>query len=225
MTSYLEIKQCLRDILAIDADIDETCDIVWQVSSYFDEDIKIIFNNHDIKAAYDDMQNYTLDKLEISTATYREVALQFFRPYERSIAELECINDQINGITYSVGPASSTYCMFLLDAVFQDSKVNGRKSYIDLRHKSRLMLRRNRGDIERNDSMELLPELFRAYTLKVYSAKTVAIAQLRNYATSFEFQFMYKKNMAISEYTNIQDMYLIGNSVLRYSSENIDSPP
>ena len=149
MTSYLEIKQCLRDILAIDADIDETCDIVWQVSSYFDEDIKIIFNNHDIKAAYDDMQNYTLDKLEISTATYREVALQFFRPYERSITELECINDQINGITYSVGPASSTYCMFLLDAVFQDSKVNGRKSYIDLRHKSRLMLRRNRGDIER----------------------------------------------------------------------------
>lgn len=89
MTSYLEIKQCLRDILAIDADIDETCDIVWQISSYFDEDIKIIFNNHDIKAAYDDMQNYTLDKLEISTATYREVALQFFRPYERSIVELE----------------------------------------------------------------------------------------------------------------------------------------
>lgn len=225
MTSYLEIKQCLRDILAIDADIDETCDIVWQISSYFDEDIKIIFNNHDIKAAYDDMQNYALDKLEISTATYREVALQFFRPYERSIAELECINDQINGITYSVSPASSTYCMFLLDAVFQDSKVNGRKSYIDLRHKSRLMSRRNRGDIEKSDSMELLPELFRACTLKVNSAKSVAIAHLRNYATSFEFQFMYKKNMAISEYTNIQDMYLIGNSVLRYSSENIDSPP
>ena len=40
MASYLEIKQCLRDILAINADIDETCDIVWQVSSYFDEDIE-----------------------------------------------------------------------------------------------------------------------------------------------------------------------------------------
>lgn len=190
MASYLEIKQLLSDILDIDMDVDENCDIVWHAPLYFEESIEIIFNNHDIKTAYDDLQNYVLDKLEISTTTYREVALQFSRPYERNIAELECINDPVNGITYSVGPASATYCMFLLNAIFEDNKVNRRRYYVDLRHRRRLMFRRNRDGIERNNSIELLSELLRACTLKVNSIKPVEIVQLRNYATSFEFQFI-----------------------------------
>lgn len=75
MASYLEIKQLLSDILDIDMDVGENCDIVWHAPLYFKESIEIIFNNHDIKTAYDDLQNYVLDKLEISTTTYREVAL------------------------------------------------------------------------------------------------------------------------------------------------------
>ena len=75
MASYLEIKQLLSDILDIDMDVDENCDIVWHAPLYFEESIEIIFNNHDIKTVYDDLQNYVLDKLEISTTTYREVAL------------------------------------------------------------------------------------------------------------------------------------------------------
>ena len=41
MASYLEIKQLLSDILDIDLDVDENCDIVWHAPLYFEESIEI----------------------------------------------------------------------------------------------------------------------------------------------------------------------------------------
>lgn len=41
MASYLEVKQLLRDILCIDMDIDEKCDILVPISSYLEEGTNI----------------------------------------------------------------------------------------------------------------------------------------------------------------------------------------
>lgn len=225
MATYIEIKQLLKDILCIEMDINEDCDIIFPISSYPKQNVNIVFSNDVLKSAFDNMQRYNKDKLEFSTIYYREVALQFFNSYGRNSSDIEPIDDLVNGLTYSVGLASIEYCMFLLDAIVESVKVNGRRAYIDLRHRSRIIFRRNINDEYANNPIELLPELLRAYTLKIRSTKPVSISRLRDFAASFEFQFMYKKSVAISEYTDVQDMYSIGNSILRYSRESIESPP
>ena len=225
MASYLEVKKILKDILCIDTDIDETCDITIPITSYSSEETNIVLPNNELKIAFDKMQNYTKDKLEISTHTCREVALQLFAPLTRSFVESGPINDSINGLIYSLGPASSEYCLFLLHELAESVKFNGRKSLIDLRHRRRMLFRRNINDSESINPMSLLPEILRVYTLKISSIKPILISQLRDYAASFEFQFMYKQGSAVSEYTDLQDMYSIGNSILRYSRERMDSPP
>lgn len=225
MASYLEIKQLLKEILNIEMDMDETCDIIVPVGWRLGEYETIVFPNDVLKSAFDDMQEYSKERLEMSTTTSREVALRFSDPIGRKYADIEGINDNINGLAYSVGLASLEYCMFLLDSIIESVKVNGRRIYVDLRHRSRMILGRRTGDESEGFSIELLPELLRVYTLKINSAHPVSIIHLRNYAASFEFQFMYKQSTAVSEYTNVQDMYSIGNSIFRYDRENMDVPP
>ena len=87
------------------------------------------------------------------------------------------------------------------------------------------MSRRDISDQASENAIDLLPEVLKAYTLKISSVRAVPAFRLRSYAASFEFQFMYKQGVALSEFTDVQDMCSIGNSILRYSCESMDSPP
>jgi len=225
MATFMEIKQLLKDILCVEMEIDETCDIICPISAHSGCDTRITIPNSVLKAAFESMQSYTTDKLEITNMAYREVAIQFLGQTIRGISELEPIADPVNGLIYSIGPASLDYCMFLLNAIVEHVRVNGRKIYLDLRHRSRIMFRRNMNERINNNPAELLPDVLRAYTLKISSSSPISVSKLRDYAASFEFQYMYKQSVAISEYSDIQDMCSIGNSILRYYRESIDSPP
>ena len=222
MASFLEIKQVLKEILCIETEIDENCDIVWNSS---DECTKLIFRNDTLKQAFDNIGNYKRDKLVIITTNYREVALRLFGPISRNAMDLEMLDDRINGFSYSVGPASLDYCMFLLDSIAESVRINGRRTYIDLRHRCRMIFRHNFNKADIEHPLELLPEILKAITLKISSASPISEKRLSDCAISFEFLIMYKKSIPISEYTDIQDMYSIGNSVLHYTREEVDSPP
>lgn len=225
MASYLEIKQVLKEILCIETEIDENCDIVWEPSFHSSEDSKLVFSNDALKQAFDNIGNYKKDKLEILTTNYREIALQLFGPISRNVTDLEPLNDSINGLSYSVGPASLDYCVFLLDSIAESVRINGRRAYIDLRHRCKMIFRHsfNKTDVE--NPLEILPEILKASTLKINSVSPISANRLRDCAASFEFLIMYKKSVAISEYTDIQDMYSMTNSMLRYTREEVDSPP
>lgn len=225
MASYLEVKQVLKEIVCMEADVDENCDIVFEAASHSEENLSLLFSNIALKDAFDRMQSYTKDRLEMLTTTSREVALQLFGPIFRNATELEPVSDTVNGITYSVGPASLEYCLFLLDAVAENVKSNGRRAYIDLRHRCKMAIRRNWSGQSNDTVLELLPEILRAYTIKVESVTPVSRTRLKEYAASFEFLIMYRKGLPVSEYADVEDMYSIGNSVIRYSREDIDSPP
>lgn len=222
MASFLEIKQVLKEILCIETEIDGNCDIVWNSP---DECTKLIFPNDTLKQAFDNIENYERDKLVILTTNYREGALRLFGPISRNATDLEMLDDRINGLSYSVGPASLDYCMFLLDSIAESVRINGRRAYIDLRHRCRMIFRHNFNKADIENPLELLPEILKAITLKISSASPISAKRLCDCAISFEFLIMYKKNIPISEYTDIQDMYSIGNSVLRYTREEVDSPP
>lgn len=226
MASYLEVKKVLKDILILNTDIDETCDIIMPDSYIQLEERNIVFSNADLKNAYNNMQIFNKEKLEIYSSTYREVALQLLEPsMMRRMMYLETISDSINGLEYSLGPASSEYCVFLLSELAEGIKSNGRGLLIDLKHRSRIVLRHNSTYTETSNSMDILPDLLRVYTLKISSTQSLPISKFREYATSFEFHFMYNQGTAISEYTDIRDMYSIGNSVFRFPRKKLDSPP
>lgn len=225
MASYLEIKQLLKTILCIDTEIDETCDILIPMHHSGEDNTNIILSNEILKDAYDRIQHFGKDKLELYTDTSREIALQFFSPLTRRIIQEEPLIDSINGLTYSISSASVDYCMFLLDCAADHVRENGRRIQSDMRFRSRNTLERGISSNSQNNALELLSVVLRAYTLKVTSARPVSIKKLRDFAASFEFLVMYKQNVAFSEYTDIQDMYIIGSSMRPYQREDIDTPP
>lgn len=226
MASYLEVKEVLKDILNLNTDINEICDIVMPNPYIQSEERNIVFSNADLKNAYDNMQIFDKEKLEIYSSTYREVALQLLEPsMVRRMMYLETISDSINGLEYSLGPASSEYCVFLLSELAEQVKANGIRTLGDIRIRTRMFFRHNRKISEIGNSMELLSDFLRANTLKISSTQSVPLSRFRDYAVSFEFHFMYKQGTAISEYTDIQDMYSIGNSVFRFPRKKLDSSP
>lgn len=226
MASYLEVKEVLKDILNLNTDINEICDIVMPDPYIQSEERNIVFSNADLKNAYDNMQIFDKEKLEIYSSTYREVALQLLEPsMVRRMMYLETISDSINGLEYSLGPASSEYCVFLLSELAEQVKANGIRTLGDIRIRTRMFFRHNRKISEIGNSMELLSDFLRANTLKISSTQSVPLSRFRDYAVSFEFHFMYNQGTAISEYTDIQDMYSIGNSVFRFPRKKLDSSP
>ena len=165
MASYLEIKQVLRNILCVEAEVDETCDMV--VPVVIGNTRSLTLNNQDLKAAYDRMLLYSKEKLELSTITSREIALRLSVPYIESLIDGNEIVDTVNGLTYSFGPATLEYCMYLLDCVAEYVRTNGRRIHIDLRHRGQNILRRGITDEQPNSLLDLLPNIMRAYTLRL----------------------------------------------------------
>jgi hypothetical protein len=223
MASYLEIKQLLRNILCLEEAVDETCDLRVPIPRDGEEPF-LLLSNDILREAFDKMQSYSKNKLELSTASSREISLQFFSPITRLLNQENPIIDTVNGLSYSIGPATLEYCMFLLDRVADYVRENNRRIHIDLRHRSRNALRH--GIIENfQNPLDVLPEILCAQTLKVNSNQPVNLLKLRDYAASFEFLLMYKQNIAVSEYSDVQDMYIIGRSLLPHQRETMDTPP
>lgn len=58
----------------------------------------------------------------------------------RRMMYLETISDSINGLEYSLGPASSEYCVFLLSELAEQVKANGIRTLGDIRIRTRMFL-------------------------------------------------------------------------------------
>ena len=225
MASYLEIKQLLKILLGVRTEIDETCDILIPVRRHFEDDTNLILSNEMLKEAYERVQPYSKDKLELYTETSREIALQFFLPFTRKMTQVDPLTDSVNGLSYSISLASLEYSMFLLICIADHIRENGHGIEYDLRTRIRHLLDRTSLNDPQDNSSNLLSRILRAYTLKVTTDRPVSIKKLRDYAASFEFLVMYKQNTAMSEYTDVQDMYIMGSSMRPYQREDIDTPP
>lgn len=225
MASYLEVKQLLKEIVRATDEINEDNDIVVPTSPNVEGGSTLVLSNDEMKAAFESMQLYTTEKLEMLNSFYREVAIRSLSQMARSPRNVGPVNDEINNITYSLGPASLEYCMFLLNLIAENAKLDGHRAYGDLLMRSRLMLRHmiERSAVE--TTVNLLPRILRAYTVKIQAGTSMLPERLRDCAASFEFLIMYKMDNAIYEYSDVKDMYSIGYSESYYNREEIDSAP
>lgn len=221
MVSYLEIKQYLKRLFGIVAEIDETCDL--EISSRSGS--PIVISNSMLKDAFDRLQSYGKDKLELFQESYREVALQFWGPPSRILGQDASITDTVNGLSYAVSFASLEYCIFLLICIIENAEGSVARVPLELRNKFRNILMHYDTEGISAEPAKLLSLCLGVYTLKVSSNRIIGINRLRACAASFEFLVMYKKSEAISEYTDINDMYSMGRSRRQYQREDIDTPP
>lgn len=219
MASFLKVKQALSEILGLEKEVDEDSDII--VESMSDEYAELTFSNDALKAAFEKIGKYKQDNVEMLTDGYREVALKLS---SGNLTDVE-LNDSVSGISYSVGLASVDYCIFLLDSIADNSEIRGLEGHISLKLRNRAMFRLGFVDVYHDNPLDLLPEILGISTIKVHSKSPLPAKQLRDYAISFEFLIMYKKCIPVGEYTDLQDIFSIGNFVLRSRTEEIDSPP
>ena len=226
MATFLEVKQLLGRIFTV-ANIDESSDIEIPDSSLGNNGQNIVLPNEKLKEAFDAAGLYTIEKLEMYTKTYREVLLQYSAPITAMrLDEAPSITDTTNKLSYAVGPASIEYSMFLLGAISDGVKAGDRTMLIDIRHRSRMIGRREVSPEIRNNPIAILPEILRAYTLKISSENDTFIDFFREYASSYEFLFMYKQGVLLSECNDVQDMYSFSARNNRgFERETVDTPP
>lgn len=224
MASYFEIKQLLAEVFSIRG-IDESCDLILFEAP--EPQNNVVLQNEELLEVFNKTETYSREKLEMYTSKFREVALQTMGPISRTMNAVEPLIDSENGLTYTLGTASLEYCIFLLKIIADYQKEIGRRVLIDLRHKSQIASRHLVYNQSENDPRELLADVLRAYTLRVDSEKDISHYRLCTYATSFEFTFMYRQNMAVAEYTSVQDMLPFLNNGMRSRAQRsqIDTPP
>ena len=216
MASYLDIKNVLKEIFCLETEMDETCDI--SICSRGIGETGIVIKNSELKNAYDNANNYSSNNLEFYSKNSYEIAVQQNRLSRRPNP---IIDDSINGLHYSLGNASIEYFLFFLIKLCEND--NRKRLTLELRIRFRNMIRFDYYD---SCTIDLLPTLFRIKTLKVKSDKSdISLSKLQEHTKAFEFMYMYKQGVAIHEYKNIEEMFSLDNSFLRFSREELDSPP
>lgn len=223
MATYLEVKQILGYLLTIREDISETSDIQVRMRSNGQEGV-LTLSNDALREVFDRADRYRREKLELYTERTREVAVQISGWYPREHTQNFSVNDDVNHLSYTIGIATKEYAMLLLNYMADYARENGQRALVDVRINIRHIVDRV-GDDVKDDPLMLLPVILRAYTVKVISESPTKIEKLRAYAASFAFMYMYKCNIALTEYADIQDMYVRDRTRRRQRLEDMDMPP
>lgn len=227
MATFLEIKQLIGRIFDTEAPVDETSDIEIPELLYRDENFATCLSNAELKAAYEKMNEFNMDKVELYSARHREVPMQFAR--YASARKLKPIVDDENGLTYTLGPASIEYCMFILSYIADHIKSADGKLPFEFRSYGFMKLKRNVPGPLPDNTLNLLPLVLRYYTLRIDSDEDIAITTLRSRAIAYEFQYMYKQSVTLAEFADFDDMFTFPNSLIEMegqpSREPVDAPP
>ncbi|MBR3970547.1 MAG: hypothetical protein IKJ87_05660 [Ruminococcus sp.] len=221
MASYLDIKNVLKKIFRLETEMDETCDIELSSSQYINEE-NIVIKSIDLKIAFDKMKSFAKNELEMSSHNHLEIAVQFLSQRIPFFRELEPIHDLTNGINYSIGLSSIEYCLFILNEICESDNRDKLIAEIQFMnsHRSRY------ANLSSNSNqIDILPRLFKIRTFRVKSDDSISNSKLKQYIKAFEFTYMYKQARAIREYRNLEEMYFISDSILRFPRKPLDSPP
>lgn len=224
MATYIEIKLLLKKLLSLECEITEDSDLIIKEMGDGGEDI--VIQSSELRNAYELMNFLSKEKLELYSPIKREVALQFAVPPMRIANAFHPLEDSENGIKYTVALASAEYTMFLLNLLADHTMQHGGRIPFEISFRGRNLLERSHlhGGVKK--PFDVIPTVLRAYTLTVESSEHVTVGDLRVLASSFEFLYMYKKHVPLSECIELDDMYSLDNSARRsVLNEILDAAP
>ena len=219
MVNFYEIKQLIARVFGVRSIEDNDEDIIVELSnsrvSGGEEQqgsYSFIISNVELQELYTKVSEMQGDNLRLSTDYSYEVAIDLNYPISRDQEFPILSTDSTNGIQYELGYPTIEYCLYLIMQIKY-------KMYQQQGQNSRMMPLRLRGSIDRylnsdnNLSLsDLLPRIIGEYSLKIKSTneKPKSLKNFIGLKASFEFEFMYKTGISLTEYSDITDMFNIG---------------
>lgn len=220
MVDYYEIKKAIADLFMIQKDDDElgAGDLIIK-----SRDGKLLakINDEEIRKAYEDAAKIKGSQFFSSTGRYAEVAVQPDGRFSRN-EEVE-VEDNVNGVSYRLGPASLEYCIYVINMICESEEIDYHRTIHDFRMTFNIASRR--AVFENNfDFKRILPRTLRLTSLKMQFDNETNLAQIKKYASAFEYLFMYKRGYALFEVSNISTLLRMeGGGRSRVS--NLEEPP
>jgi len=219
VVNFYEIKQLIARVFGVRSIEDNDEDIIVELSnsrvSGGEEQqgsYSFIISNVELQELYTKVSEMQGDNLRLSTDYSYEVAIDLNYPISRDQEFPILSTDSTNGIQYELGYPTIEYCLYLIMQI--KYKMNQQQG-----QNSRMMPLRLRGSIDRylnsdnNLSLsDLLPRIIGEYSLKIKSTneKPKSLKNFIGLKASFEFEFMYKTGISLTEYSDITDMFNIG---------------
>ena len=218
MAEYIEIKKMLASLVRCNKEeIDETCDILFSFG--IDENNDKVILNKTLLDAYNDSKQYTYEHMEILSLEYREKALSNGRFLYR-YSEIAPLVDDVNGIEYSIGPATEAYCVSVLNELADFYKTGN----TDYRLKPMFTIRFRRSECKNKNDVKL-SEILQLYTIKTKSIKPVSKERIKSLSSAFRFDFSYRTGTPMVEYYDISEAFLYERTLRRDNIASIEHAP
>jgi len=242
MATFYELKQLIGRVFGIREMDDNEDDIIIDFSGNLrfrryaqcnndkQPETSIVLKNSEIFELYNNVINTSYLESELYSSSKYEVGVNIDRMRIHGNDITQKFEDLENGLEYELSSASAEFCVCLLLQLID--KMNEQ----DNRFPRGLPVRLRRpvdytnfwdenGDITLKN---VLQSLVNEVSLKIKNCKEtqVTLLQYRKYKTSFIFEFMYKSNIAITEYNDIMDVFQM-NSLMRPRADisQFDSVP
>lgn len=190
--------------------------------------IDFIISNSELKELYDRTMAISNENLELYSMNNYEIAIDLDYPLLRREIYPVISNDTANGIKYILGFPTMEYCAFLLIGIVDiRNRQDSRRVSLPTRLMRPLDSIRRFGNDEQEFSLQnLLPRMIGELSLKIETTESKSLGAFRKYKTSFIFQFMYRSNLALIEFSNIEEMFHLNRTVReRVDFEQLDTPP
>lgn len=218
MAEFIEIKKVLASLLRCNKDeIDDNCDIAF--SSTLDEKKDKTCLNSSLRNAHTKSAQYSYEHMEMISSNYREKALSSSR-YLYRFFEDGPIVDEVNGIEYTIGPATEEYCFWVLNELADFKETSDYR----IRSSFSLMMRMRRFEFANANDVKL-SEVLQLYTIKVRCNNSTSKEKIRGLSAAFRFDFSYRTNVPMIEYFDICEAFLYERPLRKERSSAIEHGP
>ncbi|MFI3214513.1 MAG: hypothetical protein R3Y24_14435 [Eubacteriales bacterium] len=192
-------------------------------------DIQFTISNFELQELYDKVSSKKSEGLELFSDTGYEMGVDLdsiMRNQEIPIVS----NDKINGIKYQLHYPTVEYSLYLLMLIIDTMNAQqGRSSRVlPMRLRRPMDVLRIFDDPNEITFLNLLPHIIGELSLQITSINRVSntLSKFRKHKTSFVFDFMYRSNIALIEYTDILDMFRMNSTIReRFDITQINTPP
>ena len=225
---YLAFKQYLGKIFGV-TEVTEDQDIFVTLDSRFisrrdSENLSFTIANDELKELFLKVTAASFNGLEYFTNNTYEIAVdQDWYRYHPSFHRADfpvVAEDTANHIKYPLGFPSIEYCTFLITQIIEIQPV------LVPRFRHALDFVSSRDINEQPTFQTVLPQIIHELTLKIETQSPTSYDSFRNYKTSFSFQFMYRSNLSLVEYSHISEMFHLTRTPReRYNFTQLSTPP
>ena len=193
-------------------------------------DIQLTISNFELQELYDKVSLKNSEGLELFSGKGYEMGVDLDYSIIRN-QEIPIVSiDNNNGIKYQLHYPTVEYSLYLIMLLIDTMNAQqGRSSRVlPMRFRRPMDILRIFDDPNEITFLNLLPHIIGELSLQITSINGVSntLSKFRKHKTSFVFDFMYRSNIALIEYTDILDMFRM-NSIIRerFDITQINTPP